>query len=200
MAKKFHGRISFRVVRELLSSICRHEQIRLRDYNTHNIVKYYTIGSNLEGKNVAYNTNNACSIWLPENYYTVFELSKNTNRNDTIGEFLILAYNHKEEFWILTEMFTDGKLYGFNPYLIFILKQTESIGRGIICKYGSDCEFKADNTMWNFDRLDIRKKAYLERKNSQTRLSNKNKLQEVFECLNDTTIVDPEFDNDDEST
>lgn len=87
-------------------------------------------------------------------------------------------------------MLTDGKLFGFSPYMIFVLAYTGNVGRGIIRQYGADCEFDPDRTSWEFDRLEVRKKAYLERQYPRRNIS-QTKIDNLFGIIDKNPIEGP---------
>jgi len=98
-------RAHFRRIREVISEIAKCENINILNYDLCDIQAYDTMGENLKGKNVSYNTEGNYSCWVGNNNYEMFEVPAKGNRKKSpYGDFLFLAINKNYDYYLFGSM------------------------------------------------------------------------------------------------
>ena len=100
-----HERAHFRRIREIITEIADYEGIPLNQYDLFNIRAYETMGANLIGSNVSYNTETNRAIFVEDNKYDVFEIPKKSNEKFSYyGDFLFFIHNTSFDYYMLGTM------------------------------------------------------------------------------------------------
>jgi hypothetical protein len=100
-----HKRTHFRRIREIFTEIGEYERINLDDYDLFNMRVYESVGDDLKGKNVSYDTEGNQSIWVFGNNYELFEVPAKRNKKGWLyGDFLFLARNVSYDYYLFGKM------------------------------------------------------------------------------------------------
>jgi hypothetical protein len=170
-----HKRAHFRRTREVITQIAKHENVNINDYDLLTIKAYSTVGENLKGKNVTYNTANGDSIWVLDNRYDIFEVpSINNFKGSPYGEFLYFAFNDSFDYYLFGRMtvtlqkeetmrtrFITEKIY-FDPKGKFDIIFEGNKNNVTKVEYGYNFTPGAHSSEHNFtfDSYNVRKKSY----------------------------------------
>ena len=101
-----HKTTHFRRLRDVITALAKKAKLNISKYNLMNMRCYRCRGKNLHGKNVV--TLNAISksrsCFVKENDYEIYECPSTTNKEDYVGNFLVVAHNTTFDYWMLILM------------------------------------------------------------------------------------------------
>lgn len=94
----------FRRIRQIVTSIARHEKINISLYNLEKIYCYRSHGRDLNGRRVSSNVVDDRFFLVSNNLYEVYEIPNKSNTKPYTGQYLVLFYNTDFDYYILARM------------------------------------------------------------------------------------------------